>query len=115
MLFRSAKEQAIKAGKSLARNDILSRRSVVVMTSGGEEPVSDAGKEGHSIFVWSLMDTLKRAAASEVGVNLYGNVRDLVEADYPQSPQYGASATARHESGGDYLFEQLATAKPQAR
>ncbi|MFY7950228.1 MAG: caspase family protein, partial [Gemmatimonas sp.] len=34
---------------------VLTRKSVVVMTSGGNEPVFDEGKQGHSPFAWNLM------------------------------------------------------------
>src|SRR5207302_1889592 len=37
---------------------VLARRSVTVLTSGGEEPVADAGKDGHSVFAWHLIRSL---------------------------------------------------------
>jgi hypothetical protein len=90
---------------SKAPQDILKQRSVAVMSSGGEEPVSDEGKEGHSIFAWSLMQVLNHVDGYKPGVSLFDAIREKVVADYPQVPQYGASTAAGHKAGGYYLFE----------
>jgi hypothetical protein len=37
-----------------------SRKSVVVMLSGGKEPVADAGMQGHSPLAWNLMSNLRQ-------------------------------------------------------
>lgn len=91
------------------RDNILSKRSVLVMSSGGEEPVSDEGKEGHSIFAWSLIDAIKAAGASTRGVQIFQVVKENVVKEYPQEPQYGAVLSAGHMEGGEYLFETSAT------
>jgi uncharacterized caspase-like protein len=39
---------------------LLSRRAAVVMSSGGNEPVFDSGKNGHSTFAWSFMQALEQ-------------------------------------------------------
>ncbi|MDM4764733.1 YDG domain-containing protein [Pelomonas sp. SE-A7] len=85
---------------------LLARKSVVVMSSGGNEPVSDEGKQGHSPFAWSLMNTLKQVSNWQVGGNVFERVRFAVAREMPQRPRYGASASAGHQTGGDYLFEQ---------
>jgi hypothetical protein len=86
-------------------SEILSKRTVTVMSSGGDEPVSDEGKEGHSIFAWSLMDSLKNVGEVSAGANLFDTVRASVTKEYPQVPQYGSSTSAGHTKGGDYLVE----------
>jgi len=91
--------------KKVDRDRILDKRSVLVMSSGGEEPVSDEGKEGHSIFAWSLINALKSAEALTPGVKIFQVVKDEVVKDYPQEPQYGAVLSAGHMEGGEYLFE----------
>jgi len=85
---------------------VLSRRAAVVMSSGGNEPVFDAGKNGHSTFAWNLMRTLERVSAWRPGSNVFEQVRFAVAREIPQRPQYGASRAAGHQSGSDYLFEQ---------
>lgn len=99
------KEQQVKSGAGLSRNEILKRRSVLVMSSGGDEPVSDEGKEGHSIFAWSLIKALAKVEGGAVGYDLFSQVRDQVTAEYPQEPAYGAVLSAGHNEGGDYLLE----------
>jgi len=99
------KEQQIKSGAGLSRDEILKRRSVLVMSSGGDEPVSDEGKDGHSIFAWSLIHALSRTEGGTVGYDLYRQVRDQVRTEYPQEPNYGAVLSAGHSEGGDYLLE----------
>jgi hypothetical protein len=78
------------------------------MSSGGDEPVADSGRNGHSIFAWHFMRALENLDRWQVGGNLYERVRDAVVKDFPQTPQYGASRTAGHQGGTDYLFERRA-------
>ena len=87
------------------REKILSRRSVLVMSSGGEEPVSDEGKDGHSIFAYTLISHLKKVDDYNTGSQLFENIRDEVSSQFPQQPQLGSITSAGHTSGGDYLFE----------
>jgi uncharacterized caspase-like protein len=84
---------------------LLSRKSVVVMSSGGNEPVADAGKQGHSPFAWNLMNNFRQLSAWQPGGNVFERVRFAVAKELPQRPQYGAFVAGGYE-GGDYLFEQ---------
>lgn len=84
--------------------EILQRRSVVVLSSGGDEPVSDEGKEGHSIFAWNLIRSLEATGDITPGTRIWRNVKGEVMKDYPQEPQYGAVVSAGHTEGGDFLF-----------
>jgi len=85
---------------------VLARKSVVVMSSGGNEPVADAGKQGHSPFAWNLMNNLRQLSAWQPGGNVFERVRFAVAKELPQRPQYGAFGAGGHQAGGDYLFEQ---------
>lgn len=91
--------------RSMDRDKILNKRSVLAMSSGGEEPVSDEGNEGHSIFAWSLINALKSTGPSTPGEQLFQGVKKEVIKDYSQEPQYGAVLSAGHMDGGEYLFE----------
>jgi hypothetical protein len=84
---------------------VLERRSVTVLSSGGEEPVADAGKDGHSVFAWHFIRTLERVAQWSNGVDIYERLAEAVPLDFPQQPQYGAALDAGHEPGADFLFE----------
>lgn len=102
------REQKVSENTQLEREHLLRQRAVMVMSSGGEEPVSDEGKDGHSIFAWSLITTLKELGNGSTGFSLYKEVKRKVMADYPQEPQYGAVVTAGHTPGSEYLFDPQA-------
>ena len=85
---------------------LLGRRAVVVMSSGGNEPVFDAGQNGHSPFAWSLMQSMQQVGGWKPGSNVFEQVRFAVARKLPQRPQYGSSRAGGHESGTDYVFEQ---------
>lgn len=98
------KEQKV-ADTDLSRpQEILQRRSVVVLSSGGDEPVSDEGKDGHSIFAWNLIRTLEGTGSITPGVQVWRTVHGDVMKDFPQEPQYGGVVSAGHVAGGDFLF-----------
>ncbi len=99
------KEQKIGSGNEVIDPaDILAKRSVVVMSSGGDEPVADEGRNGHSIFAWHLMQALYDVDHWQAGYNVFEQVQHEVKRSFPQTPQYGAVTSAGHEEG-DYLFE----------
>lgn len=85
---------------------ILARRAAVVMSSGGNEPVSDGGRDGHSPFAASLMRELQGLDQWRPGSNVFQRVRDEVTRRIPQTPQYGPARQGRHAQGADYLFEE---------
>ena len=108
-----ASEERLRASPGMPDPaQLLQRKSVVVMSSGGNEPVFDEGKQGHSPFAWNLMATLNNVATWQPGGNVFERVRFAVARELPQRPQYSASRSAGHQAGGDYLFErrQLDTA-----
>lgn len=98
------KEQKVTQGKALNADEILKQRSVLVFSSGADEPVSDEGKEGHSIFAWNLIKTLQSTGHLTPGAQVWSTVRTGVTKEYPQQPQYGAVVSAGHVEGGDFLF-----------
>ncbi|ROZ78323.1 YDG domain-containing protein [Ramlibacter sp. WS9] len=101
-----AREGMASVGRGVNADDVLTKRSVVVLSSGGDEPVSDEGKEGHSIFAWSLMKSLRSVQNWNQGSNVFEEVQAAVKKEFPQTPKYGSVTSAGHQQGGDYLFEQ---------
>ena len=99
-------ERIRSGGPAADPSSLLNRKSVVVMSSGGNEPVFDAGKNGHSPFAFNLMANLRQVATWQVGGNLFERVRFAVARELPQRPRYGTASAAGHQAGGDYLFEQ---------
>jgi len=101
-----AKEAKIEKAEVLANTQqVLALRSVTVLSSGGEEPVPDQGRNGHSVFAWHFMQQLKNVNGVANGVNLSEQISEDVTADIPQTPRYGAGLSSGHQRGGDYLFE----------
>ncbi|MEF7614418.1 YDG domain-containing protein [Aquincola sp. MAHUQ-54] len=94
------------ATSALDPAQVLSRRTAVVMSSGGNEPVFDAGKDGHSTFAWNLMRTLQQVPTWQPGGNVFERVRFAVARELPQRPQYGAFSNSGYAAGADYLFEK---------
>lgn len=101
------REQRVKAVKGLKREDVLKQRSVLVLSSGGEEPVTDEGHDGHSIFAWNLLKVLESSESGLTGFELYRQVHEGVVKEFPQQPQYGASIFAGHKGEGDYFLDRL--------
>jgi uncharacterized caspase-like protein len=100
-------DQRIRAASAaIDPAQVLSRKSVVVMSSGGNEPVADAGKQGHSPFAYSLINNLRQLAAWQPGGNVFERVRFAVARELPQRPRYGGATASGHQPGSDYLFEQ---------
>ncbi len=103
-----AQEQKVRATETTVfdRDEILSKRSVMVMSSGGNEPVTDGGHDNHSLFAYHLIRSLGNIQGDLVGADIHERVRAEVVKEYPQDPQYGAIVTAGHAPGGEYLIEK---------
>jgi hypothetical protein len=87
-------------------NLLLSRKAAVAMSSGGNEPVSDEGRDGHSPFAFNLLQQLQALPAWQPGSSVFERLRFAVAREVPQRPRYGAAPQAGHQSGADYLFER---------
>lgn len=99
------REQKMTSGYSAKSEDAFRQRAVLALSSGDEEPVSDEGREGHSIFAWHLINTLRAVEGAAPGFEIYRTVHDGVHKEYPQEPQYGGVVTAGHVSGSEFLFD----------
>ncbi|MBF0455111.1 MAG: DUF4347 domain-containing protein [Magnetococcales bacterium] len=100
------KEHQISPNAEPPAIQVQSGRTVVTMSSGGEEPVMDGGGNGHSVFAANLIKTLSNAKANSSGFELFEQVRENVTKQFPQEPQYGAILSAGHEIGNDFFFKE---------
>jgi filamentous hemagglutinin family protein len=100
-----AREGLGAVGQNVTVDGVLAKRSVVVLSSGGDEPVPDNGKAGHSIFAWNLMKVLNSVTNWTPGSSVFADVQARVRKEFPQTPRYGSVTAAGHQAGGDYLFE----------
>jgi len=96
----------VGAPETIDLADLLRRRTEVVMSSGGNEPVADGGRGGHSPFAASLMQSLQSLEAWRPGSSIYQRVREDVTRRIPQTPQYGPLRRGQDVEGADYVFEQ---------
>ncbi|MEO5378861.1 MAG: caspase family protein, partial [Magnetococcus sp. DMHC-6] len=102
-LTKEYKYTSDSVGQSI--KEIENKRSVMVMSSGGEEPVLDGGGDGHSVFARSLISILDKSQTDRIGFDLFRQVKTAVVAASPQTPQYGAMLSAGHQIGGDFILK----------
>jgi hypothetical protein len=79
------------------------RKTRVVMTAGGLEPVLDSGGGGHSVFANAFIRTLLESPSVIDGTDLFTKVRRRVMLDANQTPEYSDIRLAGHD-GGDFIF-----------
>lgn len=82
---------------------MATRKARVVLTSGGLEPVLDAGGGSHSVFAAVFLDILQQNRGVLDGTTLFAQLRREVMLKASQAPEYADIRKAGHE-GGDYLF-----------
>lgn len=99
---------AAEQRSSLNRNAILMRRSVVALSSGGEEVVADSSLDGHSPFTWHLLRQLENAQGEIPARAMLASIRDKVASSAGQVPAYGIILSSGHANGGEYLFNPKA-------
>ena len=83
------------------------KRSRTLLASGGNEPVSDIGGKGHSVFAKALLRGLagidhKEFTAEEL---YYQYIKEMVAGSSEQTPEYNIIRNSGHE-GGDFVFKR---------
>ena len=79
------------------------KRSRTALVSGGLEPVSDGGGDGHSVFTRAFLTVLRESTEVLDGQQLFTAVRRPVIVNADQTPEYSDIRLAGHD-GGDFLF-----------
>lgn len=82
---------------------VAQRRSRTALVSGGLEPVTDAGANGHSTFANAFLRALRENNNILDGDELFLQVSRQVVVNADQTPQYSEIRRASHE-GGEFLF-----------
>ncbi len=82
---------------------MATKRTRVVLSSGGLEPVADSGGGKHSVFAAQFLKALKNNQDILDGTQLFEYIRKNVILNADQTPQYSDIRQAGHE-GGDFLF-----------
>lgn len=82
---------------------LAQKRARTALTSGGLEPVEDAGGGGHSVFAKAFIDALRKNTGIVDMSDLFPGMRREVMLASPQTPRYGDIRQAGHD-GGDFIF-----------
>jgi hypothetical protein len=82
---------------------IVQKRARTVLTSGGLEPVADAGSGGHSVFAAAFLAVLRDNTGVMDAETFFEKVRKPVVLAASQTPEYSNLRSAGHE-GGDFVF-----------
>lgn len=82
---------------------LVKKKARKVLTSGGEEPVSDTGGGDNSIFAAIFMKILNENKGVMEGSQLFTKLRKQVNLNSDQNPEYGDIRKSGHD-GGDFLF-----------
>lgn len=96
----NSKNQAINQ-KYIKR--LKNKKTRLVITSGGNEPVVDSDGGNHSLFALKLIDTLKNNNTVINSQILFENIRRYVVSNADQTPERALVHKTGHD-GGDFLF-----------
>lgn len=96
----------IEGQKQVVLEALSKKRTRVVLTSGGLEPVTDSGGGDHSVFAKALLDALRENSGVLLGSELFSRIRRPIMLNAEQTPEYGDIRFAGHE-GGDFIFARV--------
>lgn len=113
-LTRGVAIRSGRSGDSTRLSRLVGRRSRTALTSGGNEPVADAGSDGHSVFAGALLGALETNRRVIDATELYVDLRRRVMLDSLQTPQYGDIRMAGHEDG-EFFFVPRRAPPPKPR
>ena len=115
-LSRDADTPTESAGRMIFLNRMYKSRSRTLMASGGDEPVSDSGTDGHSVFAYAVLRSLLQAGQSVFTASdlFYSSVRQQVAGKSEQLPQYSVIRNSSHDDG-DFIFVKKQTRFPESR
>jgi TPR repeat protein len=114
-LDRDADAPVSSGGQPAFLNRMLRSRSRTLMASGGNEPVSDAGQEGHSVFAYAVLEALREAESQQFTASdlFYTSIRQPVAGKSNQLPQYSILRNSNHDQG-DFVFTLASAPAPPA-
>ncbi|TQV73189.1 peptidase C14 [Aliikangiella marina] len=87
---------------------VLPKKSRLLLTSGGDQPVLDNFGKGHSVFARALLDQLANNTKIISGSELFLTIRDSVKVaanavGVEQTPEFKAIKGAGHEAGSFFF------------
>lgn len=103
-LMRTSSARVLTAREKVSWLKRMSeKRTRVVMTSGGMEPVMDSGGGEHSVFAKAFLTALKENTGAFDALTLFETLRRPVVLNSDQTPQFADIRNAGHD-GGEFIF-----------
>jgi Caspase domain len=115
-LTRDVNAPVQSGGQAAFISRMLQSRSRTLMASGGDEPVSDQGTNGHSVFAYALLRALELTEGQMFTASdmFYGSVRGQVAGKSEQVPEYSIIRNSSHDDG-DFVFSRKAASAETLR
>jgi len=84
---------------------MFEKASRTLIASGGNEPVSDGGGSGHSIFAQAFIEALKNPGLQAFTAEqlFRDHIKERVAGSSSQVPEYKVIQDSGH-AGGDFVF-----------
>jgi hypothetical protein len=84
------------------------KKSRTILASGGNEPVSDIGGKGHSVFAAALLHGLNQMEKNSFSAEelFYDHIKERVAGNADQTPEYNVIRNSGHD-GGDFVFKRI--------
>ena len=107
-LTRGASSAASQHNRPALIQRMLQSRSRTLMTSGGDEPVSDSGADDHSIFAYAVLCALRdESIGMFTATELFDHqVQQHVAGSSSQTPRYTYIQNSGHNFG-DFVFIRI--------
>jgi WD40 repeat protein len=103
-IFRGGEQKAEKAVNEKYYNRVNSLMSRQALTSGGIEPVMDGGRDGHSVFTYYLLKSLKENQQKFIDAEqLFDVIKIPVVNNSNQAPKFSHIKNTGDE-GGEFIF-----------
>jgi hypothetical protein len=115
-LSRAAGDMSPSDGSQAYIRRMQRAPSRTLMASGSDEPVSDSGSQGHSVFASLLLNTMQsKSGQAFTADDLFVAIRKSVLARSGQSPQYSmlrdSIRSTANLDNGDFVFNPKSMAK----
>jgi hypothetical protein len=116
------KESSISEGKVLVQlsddekktiEKLLKKKSRLVITSGGNEPVLDSGENGHSGFAYKFLSILNDNNGIISSSFIFENVRKYILDNADQTPELSTLHKAGHDGGDFFFIKKLVDSKQE--
>jgi len=103
-LFRSGSVSMPFEDMDRYYREVIKLPSRKALTSGGTEPVSDGGRDGHSVFAYYLLRALRdNDKQLAVSGELFNRLKIAVTNNSEQKPEHGVIKNTGDE-GGEFVF-----------